>query len=32
VLGEGMTAQVFSALDKTGVQTAQKRLVEILSN
>ena len=32
VLGEGMTAQVFSALEKTGVQVAQKRLIEMLSN
>jgi GTP-binding protein len=32
VLGQGMTAQVFSALDKTGVQAAQKRLVEMLSS
>jgi len=32
VLGEKMTAQVFSALDKTGVQPAQKRLIEMLSN
>ena len=32
VLREKMTAQVFSALDKTGVQTAQKRLIEMLSN
>ena len=30
-LGEKMTAQVFSALDKTGVQPAQKRLIEMLS-
>ncbi len=28
----GMTAQVFSAPDKLGVQTAQKRLVELLNN
>jgi len=32
VLGDGMTAQVFSALDKTGVQAAQKRLVEMLNS
>jgi len=31
-LGEKMTAQIFSALDKTGVQPAQKRLIEMLSN
>jgi GTP-binding protein len=31
MLGEGMSAQIFSALDKTGVQAAQKRLVEMLS-
>jgi GTP-binding protein len=31
-LGEGMTAQIFSAQDKTGVQSAQKRLVEMLSH
>ena len=31
VLGGGMTAQIFSALEKTGVQTAQKRLVEMLN-
>jgi GTP-binding protein len=30
-LAEGMTAQVFSALDKTGVQAAQKRLLQILN-
>lgn len=30
VLGEGMTAQVFSAHEKTGVQSAQKRLVQML--
>jgi GTP-binding protein len=32
VLGEKMTTQVFSALEKTGVQQAQKRLIEMLSN
>jgi len=32
LLGEGMTVQVFSAHDKTGVQSAQKRLIEMLSN
>ena len=31
-LADGMTAQLFSAMDKTGVQTAQKRLVQMLSN
>jgi len=31
-LGEKMTAQIFSALDKTGVQPAQKRLIEMLRN
>lgn len=31
LLGEGMTAQLFSALDKTGVQAAQKRLVGMLN-
>ena len=31
-LVEGMTAQVFSAMDKTGVQAAQKRLIQMLSN
>ncbi len=30
-LGDGVTVQVFSAHDKTGVQTAQKRLIEMLS-
>jgi len=30
-LAEGMTAQVFSAQDKTGVQAAQKRLLQILN-
>jgi GTP-binding protein len=30
-LGEGMTAQVFSATDKIGVQAAQKRLDQLLS-
>ena len=30
-LGEEMTAQVFSATDKIGVQTAQKRLDEMLA-
>jgi GTP-binding protein len=30
-LGEGVTAQVFSATDKIGVQAAQKRLVELLA-
>ena len=30
-LGDGMTAQVFSAHDKTGVQAAQKRLIGMLS-
>jgi len=30
-LVEGMTAQIFSAHDKTGVQDAQKRLVAMLS-
>jgi GTP-binding protein len=30
VLGEGMSAQVFSAHDKTGVQAAQKRLEQML--
>jgi GTP-binding protein len=30
-LGEGVTVQVFSATDKIGVQTAQKRLVELLA-
>ena len=30
ILGEGVTAQVFSATDKIGVQAAQKRLVELL--
>jgi GTP-binding protein len=30
-LGEGMTAQLFSAVEKTGVQPAQKRLIEMLS-
>ena len=29
LLGEGVTAQVFSATDKIGVQAAQKRLVEL---
>lgn len=28
----GMTAQIFSALEKTGVQPAQKRLLEMLNN
>ena len=32
VLGEKMTTQVFSALEKTGVQQAQKRLIEMLGN
>jgi GTP-binding protein len=31
-LGPGMTVQIFSAQDKTGVQTAQKRLIEMLSH
>ena len=31
ILGEGVTAQVFSATDKIGVQAAQKRLVELLA-
>jgi GTP-binding protein len=31
-LGAGSTVQVFSAHDRTGVQTAQKRLVEMLSH
>jgi GTP-binding protein len=31
-LAEGMTAQVFSAQDKTGVQAAQKRLLQILNS
>jgi GTP-binding protein len=31
LLGEGVTAQVFSATDKIGVQAAQKRLVELLN-
>ena len=31
ILGEGVTAQVFSATDKIGVQAAQKRLVELLN-
>jgi GTP-binding protein len=31
-LGEKMTAQVFSALDKSGVQPAQKRLIEMLNS
>jgi len=31
-LGEGVTAQVFSATDKIGVQAAQKRLVELLAD
>ena len=31
LLGEGMTAQVFSATDKIGVQAAQKRLTELLA-
>ncbi len=31
LLGEGMTAQIFSALEKTGVQPAQKRLIEMLN-
>ena len=30
-LGEGMTAQVFSATDKIGIQSAQKRLDEMLT-
>ena len=30
-LADGMTAQIFSAHDKTGVQTAQKRLLGMLS-
>jgi len=30
-IGEGMTAQVFSATDKIGVQGAQKRLEQMLS-
>jgi GTP-binding protein len=30
-LGPGMTVQIFSAQDKTGVQAAQKRLVEMLN-
>jgi GTP-binding protein len=30
-LAEGMTAQIFSAHDKTGVQAAQKRLIGMLS-
>jgi GTP-binding protein len=32
LLGEAMTTQIFSAHDKTGIQTAQKRLIEMLSN
>ena len=32
ILGEGVTAQVFSATDKIGVQAAQKRLVELLAD
>jgi GTP-binding protein len=32
ILGEGMTAQVFSATDKIGVQAAQKRLAEMLGS
>ena len=31
LLGEGVTAQVFSATDKIGVQAAQKRLMELLA-
>ena len=31
ILGEGVTAQVFSATDKIGVQAAQKRLMELLA-
>jgi GTP-binding protein len=31
-IGPGVTTQVFSAHDKTGVQQAQKRLVEMLSH
>ena len=31
-LGPGMTAQIFSAHDKTGIQEAQKRLVGMLSS
>jgi len=30
ILGEGVSVQVFSATDKIGVQTAQKRLIELL--
>jgi GTP-binding protein len=30
-IGDGMTAQVFSATDKIGVQAAQKRLIQMLS-
>ena len=30
-LGEGVTAQVFSATDKIGVQAAQKRLIQLLA-
>ena len=30
-LGDSMTAQIFSATDKIGVQAAQKRLDEMLS-
>ena len=30
-LGDEMTAQVFSATDKTGVQAAQKRLEQMLA-
>jgi len=31
-IGAGMSAQLFSAQDKTGVQQAQKRLIGMLSN
>ena len=30
-LGEGMTAQIFSATDKLGVQAAQRRLDQLLT-
>jgi GTP-binding protein len=32
ILGDGMTAQVFSATDKIGVEAAQKRLGEMLAS